>query len=91
MQSLDCRYYKPNVNLLALKDAVIEALKEFDIAYKGSIRDGVVASEPSFRNESLAKAAAKSVVMQDAYAIITGLRFDDAAEILREEIELEER
>ena len=73
-----CKHYRPNHNLLFLKHAAITAIRNYH----------VLADTPeksSHYKQDLAVAASESVALKRAYAMIVGLNYDAAAEILYED------
>ncbi len=70
-----CDDYEPNNNLLSLKTAAIDAIREFD----------KLNASPNCNKEKLMKAACRSCDLQEAYAIIVGISYDLAAELLHDE------
>lgn len=66
-----------SVNLLLLKKATVNAIKEFEKYHILHAELGI--------NDELKMLAAHSCAMTEAYAIMTGTGYDEAAEILQRE------
>ena len=74
-----CDCFLENNRLLNLIEIAIEAIKEFESLYAVSFKDS------SEHAAAIGKAATHSCTMQQAYAIMLGITYDMAAEILHEE------
>jgi len=72
-----------NENLNSLKEAAIEAVREFKRLY------AIPTNGSDAHAREIARAAATSVTMQKAYAIMLGIGYDMAAEIIHEEAKKE--
>lgn len=77
--STECDKFRENSRLASLKEAAIEAIKEFDRLTK----DGEIAKA------ALKRASIRSCAMQEAFAIMLDISYDDAAEILREQVAIQ--
>ena len=67
-----------NPGLAVLKEAAIEAIREFNQLYAIPINDDVAHAT------KITAAAIRSTTLQEAYAILLNIRYDMAAEILHE-------
>lgn len=76
--SRDCEHYKPYTNLIRLKDEAVEAICEFEKL------NNTLSDRDTVHNEQLHNLACRSCALQEAYAMMIGLGYDDAAEILHE-------
>ena len=79
-----CEHYRENQRLIALREAAVEAIREFEEL------NALQETDPKeykskYYQEKLHDAAVKSCTMSDAYALAFGLGYDDAAAILHEE------
>ena len=79
-----CDSYRPNVPLIRLKQAALDAIKEFNRVHE--LYPDLRADDPSWQHEELVKAATRSCCMTEAYAIMLNLGQDFTAEMLREEL-----
>ena len=70
----ECDSFRENSRLASLKEAAIEAIKEFDRLNK----DGEISKA------ALQRVSIRSCAMQEAFAIMMDISYDDAAEMLRE-------
>lgn len=70
----ECDRFRENIRLVSLREAAIDAIKEFD-----RLTGGGQSSKAAMRN-----AAARSCVMTEAFAIMLDIGYDDAAEMLRD-------
>lgn len=70
----ECASFRENSRLASLKEAAIEAIEEFDRLNK----DGKISKA------ALQRASIRSCAMQEAFAIMLDISYDDAAEMLRE-------
>ena len=70
----ECDSFRENSRLASLKEAAIEAIEEFDRLNK----DGEISKA------ALQRASIRSCAMQEAFAIMLDISYDDAAEMLRE-------
>lgn len=75
----ECSHYKENPRLAALKKLAVEAIKEFDAL-----------NNTNSASAETKAAAARSVAMQEAFAAMLDVSYDDAAEYLREEADRED-
>ena len=74
----ECESYRENARIARLKSAAVEAINDFNKLYAIPV-DGNEAHAAE-----MAKAAARSCHMQEAYAIILDIGYDLAAEILHD-------
>lgn len=77
----ECDCFRENSRLASLKEAAIEAIKEFN-------RLNESMQSP---NVALQKASIRSCTMQEAFAIMMDISYDDAAEILQNSAKKQER
>lgn len=75
----ECSNYQENPRLAALKKLAVEAIKEFDAL-----------NNTNSASAKTKAAAARSVAMQEAFAAMLDVSYDDAAEYLREEADRED-
>jgi hypothetical protein len=78
MDKITADSYRPNANLLELKAKAIEAIGKLE-------RLNALPNTGAAHAREASKAAAYSCAMQAAYAIMLGIGYDMAAEVLREE------
>ena len=69
----ECDSFRENSRLASLKEAAIEAIKEFEHLNK----------DEEISKAALQRASIRSCAMQEAFAIMLDIGYDDAAEILR--------
>lgn len=69
-----CGSFRPNERLSRLKEAAIEAIREFDHLNKSG----------QYAKAAMQNAAARACVMTEAFAIMLDISYDDAAETLRD-------
>lgn len=69
----ECSHYKENPRLAALKKLAVEAIKEFDAL-----------NNTNSASAETKAAAARSVAMQEAFAAMLDISYDDAAKMLWE-------
>lgn len=70
----ECDCFRENSRLVSLREAAIDAIKEFD-----RLNEGGQSSKAAMQN-----VAARSCVMTEAFATMLDIGYDDAAEMLRE-------
>ena len=70
----ECASFRENSRLTSLKEAAIEAIKTFDCLKK----------DEKHSKAALQRAAIRSCAMQEAFAIMLDIDYDDAAEMLWE-------
>lgn len=75
----ECRHYKENPRLAALKKLAVEAIKEFDAL-----------NNTNSASAKTKATAARAVAMQEAFAVMLDVLYDDAAEYLRKEADRED-
>lgn len=82
-----CENYRENDRLARLKDAAVEAIREFSKI--NALHAGSRNAMTSYQRREEAKAAAHSCAMTEAYSLICGISYDTAAELLNYEATLE--
>jgi hypothetical protein len=77
-----CEHFFENTHLLRLREAAVNAIREFeriaDLHHGHTTKAGE-------QNIDLVRAAARSCAMQEAYAIMLGISYDTAAGLLHKE------
>lgn len=70
----ECESFQENSRITKLKDATVEAIREFDEVREGS--NGIAGTK-------LKAMASRCVALQEAFAIMVDIGYDHAAEMLR--------